>query len=78
MDKRLLDTVASTARLGRTEMGLRFAEYGPWRIVTCARGGYSRLCWRPDTGEHSPASALPDGVERALCAALRIPCQRIP
>ena len=64
---------------GTTRMGLRWARCGEYRIVAYVMpGGYSRQ--RVYSGRQGwrlllPTEPMPEDVERALCAALRIEYQ---
>src|SRR5262249_54371070 len=60
--------------------GMRWAHLGDYRVAAYSNADYCRMRWVP-AGDGGKWCLLPEGeempeeVERALCAALAIPCR---
>ena len=56
--------------------GLRVASNGPYKVIAYAEGGYCTLRYVAWIGFVLDDNIPPD-AEKALCAALRIPCLEV-
>lgn len=67
-------THTATIITGQTDLGLRWAHNGTYRILAYAEGGYCCQCLYLVNGWYLlPAEEeIPQDVERALCHALGI------
>lgn len=64
-------------KTGTTGLGLCWAQAGEWKVTAHADGGYSRMRRIGKFWTLLPAGVqMPDGVERSLCATLKVACKR--